>query len=188
MRHGQRLDDIEPDWRLTTDRPWDPPLSPQGLRQAREAAEILKRYKIDKLVSSPFVRCLQTAKELERELPNSPVAEIAFPFSEVLGKQFLTGRGELPAGPALGTIEEAHCRYAAALHAVAEEHAGKNVVIVTHGEAIGRSIMWLQPHAIVYQAAHCGFTLASRALDDDGQWGDWSLGDPEDMLGVLWTV
>ena len=51
--------------------------------QAREAAEILKRYKIDKLVSSPFVRCLQTAKELERELPNSPVAEIAFPFSEV---------------------------------------------------------------------------------------------------------
>ena len=34
MRHGQRLDDIEPDWRLTTDRPWDPPLSPEGLRQA----------------------------------------------------------------------------------------------------------------------------------------------------------
>lgn len=35
MRHGQRLDDIEPDWRHTTDRPWDPPLSPEGLRQAR---------------------------------------------------------------------------------------------------------------------------------------------------------
>ncbi len=111
MRHGQRLDDIEPDWRLTTDRPWDPPLSPEGLRQARSAyldcwlpshkpkfaakgcdtgclqaraaAGRLKQYNIDKLVTSPFVRCLQTAKELERELPGAPTAEIAYPFCEV---------------------------------------------------------------------------------------------------------
>ena len=40
MRHGQRLDDIEPDWRLTTDRPWDPPLSPEGLRQASFAEAV----------------------------------------------------------------------------------------------------------------------------------------------------
>ncbi|KAK9831037.1 hypothetical protein WJX74_000851 [Apatococcus lobatus] len=215
MRHGQRLDDIEPDWRVTTDRPWDPPLSPEGLRQARAAAEVLQKYEVDQLVSSPFVRCLQTTKELERDLHGCPAAEIAFPFCEVLGRQFLTGKADLPSGhpsewewPGLDeigwpvssvhglaewpdcpeSIEEAHRRYAAALHAVANGYEGKNVLIVTHGEAIGRSINWLQPHAIVYQAAHCGFTIACRQKGEDGQWGEWQLGDPEDMQGVLWTI
>ena len=44
---------------------------------------MLQKYNLNKLVSSPFVRCLQTAKELERELPGSPAAEIAYPFCEV---------------------------------------------------------------------------------------------------------
>lgn len=51
--------------------------------QARASAGLLSEYKIDKLISSPFVRCLQTAKELERELSGCPAAEIALPFCEV---------------------------------------------------------------------------------------------------------
>ncbi len=48
--------------------------------------------------------------------------------------------------------------------------------------------MWLQPHALVYQAAHCSFTIAMREQQDDGSWGEWHLGDPDDMHGVLYTT
>lgn len=38
------------------------------------------------------------------------------------------------------TCEEAHVRYTAALEAIADRHAGKHVLVVTHGEAVRRSV------------------------------------------------
>lgn len=35
MRHGERMDEIDVDWRETSKRPWDPPLSDKGLLQVR---------------------------------------------------------------------------------------------------------------------------------------------------------
>lgn len=62
MRHGHRLDEMEPEWSLLAPRPWDPPLSQHGSQQANEAAaSMLDSFKIDAVVSSPFLRCLHTA-------------------------------------------------------------------------------------------------------------------------------
>jgi broad specificity phosphatase PhoE len=37
-------------------------------------------------------------------------------------------------------MEAGHARYTAALEAIASRHAGRNVLVVTHGEAVRRSV------------------------------------------------
>ena len=66
-RHGNRLDFVNPDWFNTAERPYDPPLSEDGLIQAQELGQRLKSEKISHIFCSPFLRTLQTA---------APVAEI----------------------------------------------------------------------------------------------------------------
>jgi broad specificity phosphatase PhoE len=60
-RHGNRVDFVDPDWVNRTDRPYDPPLSEDGEEQARQLAERLTDEGIGRVVSSPFLRTLQTA-------------------------------------------------------------------------------------------------------------------------------
>lgn len=65
MRHGERLDNVDPHWRrhLGTSTPaqawWDPPLSAKGLQQAWDAGQQLRAQgvPIRRVYSSPFLRC-----------------------------------------------------------------------------------------------------------------------------------
>ena len=71
-RHGQRHDYEQKEhgvnWTATAERPWDPPLTPIGEQQgtllgagARAQAEKLVLPPITRVISSPFIRCLQTS-------------------------------------------------------------------------------------------------------------------------------
>jgi broad specificity phosphatase PhoE len=70
-RHANRLDFLYPEWFNTAERRYDPPLSPDGVIQAQALAQRLKREKIAHIFSSPFLRAIQTAKEVATvlELP-----------------------------------------------------------------------------------------------------------------------
>lgn len=65
MRHGERLDNVDPHWRrhLGPSTPaqawWDPPLSAKGLQQAWDAGQQLRAQgvPIRRVYSSPFLRC-----------------------------------------------------------------------------------------------------------------------------------
>ena len=61
VRHGERLDKIDPFFVTTSPRPFDPPLTDVGKVQAQKTGEILRREKIDAIFVSPFLRCVQTA-------------------------------------------------------------------------------------------------------------------------------
>jgi broad specificity phosphatase PhoE len=63
-RHGNRLDFVKPEWFNTAPRPYDPPLSEDGIIQARELGKRLKSEKIAHIFSSPFLRAIQTANEV----------------------------------------------------------------------------------------------------------------------------
>lgn len=75
-RHGNRLDFATPDWFLTAERPYDPPLydgediphQPNGFKQAKRLGERLKREKITHIFASPFLRTVQTANEVAEAL------------------------------------------------------------------------------------------------------------------------
>ena len=68
VRHGDRTDD-DKKWDKPILRPWDPEITPRGLRRAYETGLIIKEQAfIQRVVSSPFLRCLQTADEISKGL------------------------------------------------------------------------------------------------------------------------
>jgi broad specificity phosphatase PhoE len=71
-RHGNRLDFVHPEWFNTAERRYDPPLSEDGLIQAKELGERLKKEKIAHIFSSPFLRSIQTADRVAEAL-NLPI-------------------------------------------------------------------------------------------------------------------
>ena len=67
-RHGNRLDFVNPEWFNTARRRYDPPLSEDGLIQAQELGQRLKNQDISHIISSPFLRTIQTANEVAQVL------------------------------------------------------------------------------------------------------------------------
>lgn len=62
LRHGNREDLVHLDWAGSTARPLDPPLSADGVEQARRTGARLGSEGIAHIFTSPYVRCAQTAK------------------------------------------------------------------------------------------------------------------------------
>lgn len=60
-RHGNRQDFVDPTWHSTADEPYDPPLSSDGVEQARRLGQRLRAEGISAIVASPFLRTVQTA-------------------------------------------------------------------------------------------------------------------------------
>ena len=67
-RHGNRLDFVNPAWFNTAKRRYDPPLSEDGVVQAKHLAKRLKSSNIAHIFASPFLRTVQTASEVAHEL------------------------------------------------------------------------------------------------------------------------
>ena len=63
-RHGSRLDFVDPDWCRTATNPFDPPLSEDGVIQARELGKRLSSEGIARIFSSPFRRAVETAHQV----------------------------------------------------------------------------------------------------------------------------
>lgn len=60
-RHANRLDFVTPEWFTTAERPYDPPLSEDGLIQAQQLGQRLVGERIKHIFASPFLRTIQTA-------------------------------------------------------------------------------------------------------------------------------
>lgn len=69
-RHGERMDWIDKTWTTKAERPSDPPLSLYGQQQAKELGEYVAQIepRITHIYASPFLRTIQTALQIVREL------------------------------------------------------------------------------------------------------------------------
>jgi broad specificity phosphatase PhoE len=67
-RHGNRQDFVDPAWRESAARPFDPGLSPDGIVQAQRLARRLGRERITHLFASPFLRTVETAHQVAEVL------------------------------------------------------------------------------------------------------------------------
>ncbi len=67
-RHANRLDFVNPDWFLTAERRYDPPISDDGVIQAQQLAQRLKGESIAHIFASPFLRTVQTANQVAEVL------------------------------------------------------------------------------------------------------------------------
>ncbi|KAJ1654316.1 hypothetical protein IWQ61_005731 [Dispira simplex] len=84
VRHGERLDHVNPDWQYNSPAPHDPPLSDDGMKQAYTTGRFLYDLESEEgahmspgqsfepttylFYSSPFRRCMQTACHMIRGL------------------------------------------------------------------------------------------------------------------------
>lgn len=67
LRHGDRMDNFDPTWVKTAERPWDPPLIQNGFARAFLTGRTFRTrlpFPIHRVFVSPFLRCVQTASEV----------------------------------------------------------------------------------------------------------------------------
>ena len=98
-RHANRLDFVNPDWFLTAERRYDPPLSDDGMIQAQQLAKRLKGKKIAHIFASPFLRTIQTAHAIAEVLDLAIKLEIG--LSEWLNPAWMTEEPEKLSTPTL---------------------------------------------------------------------------------------
>lgn len=73
LRHGEREDYVDRNWlqKHPNLAPDDPPLAQKGHQQAKETAQRLANEQIDFIVSSPYLRCVETANYVAEMLNKS---------------------------------------------------------------------------------------------------------------------
>jgi broad specificity phosphatase PhoE len=101
-RHANRLDFVNPDWFLTAERRYDPPLSNDGMVQAQQLAKRLKKENITHIFASPFLRTVQTANAVA-EMLNLPI-KLEKGLSEWLNPAWMSEEPERLSTPALAKL------------------------------------------------------------------------------------
>lgn len=102
-RHGNRLDFVNPEWFNTAERPFDPPLSDDGVIQARQLGQRLGQENIAHIFASPFLRTVQTANQVAEALD--------LPIKVESGLSEWLNPGWMPSMPEKLSIEALHEQY-----------------------------------------------------------------------------
>ncbi|MEL6439246.1 MAG: histidine phosphatase family protein [Cyanobacteria bacterium J06621_8] len=193
-RHGNRLDFVNPEWFSTAVRPYDPPLSADGLVQAAELGQRLKSEDISHIVASPFLRTIQTANEVAKVL-NLPII-LEAGFSEWHNEAWMRETPEIHPQdflareyPAIDwsyqsckypqypeTREEVYQRTAATIKQLVTKFSS-SMLIVGHGASVFGAIKGLVPDAPEFKVSLCCLTKVVRVPDQTWQsefYGDTS--------------
>jgi len=158
IRHG------ETDWNLQHrfQGQIDVPLNATGRAQAQRLAAALAGEPFDLLLSSDLQRARQTAQPLERTpalqlLPHAALREQGFGVLEGLDVPTIKTRHPdlwaqwlhhdadyaLPAGE---SVRQFHARVLAEMRELAREHAGRTLLLVTHGGVL--DMLWRTAHGL----------------------------------------
>lgn len=161
MRHGIRIDAIVEGWEQEDgmDRPYDPPLGEyETVHKSADKMVEMMPHLVENctVVVSPFIRCLQTAAIMCRKLKINTM-QVDYDVGELTWKVASTKRDYVPltreemqawAGHQSATISAVHSRYRAGSTdddfrradeaLVRAQQLPGNVLVVTHGDIVGR--------------------------------------------------
>ncbi len=160
-RHANRLDFVNPDWFLTAERRYDPPLSDDGMEQAQQLAKRLQKEKISHIFTSPFLRTIQTANAVA-EVLDLPI-KLETGLSEWLNPAWMTEEPERLSVPALAelfpridvsytpriaaqypeTHEKVRARSGQTARCLATECYPQDILLVAHGASVLGAAMGL---------------------------------------------
>jgi broad specificity phosphatase PhoE len=160
-RHANRLDFVNPEWFLTAERRYDPPLSEDGFLQAQQLANRLKREKIDRIFASPFLRTVQTANAVA-EVLDLPI-KLETGLSEWLNPAWMAEEPKRLATEELAelfpridtsytpriaaiypeTHEQAQTRSGETARCLAAEFSSEDILLVGHGASVQGAAMGL---------------------------------------------
>lgn len=186
VRHGQRQDSVDPNWESNAQRVDDPPLTDLGRWAAWRVGRrfVESKTTIDAVYASPFLRTVETADEICRELGTEFMLEPGIgehrnpewfdgePETlppEQLAEQFGPLRLDhdpylVPAYPE--SHDEAMARVGETTRNLTKRTDG-TVLLVGHGLTIGGVVRELAGSVGPAEAPLCGLT---RLEYDTGQW------------------
>ncbi len=162
----------------------DVPLSQEGIRQALAVAEALKDERFDAVFASNAIRSIETARSIRAHHPDVPYAEIpdlverSKGIAEGLSRDEFRARwpdiqtewdNELDARPPEGeNFEDVHGRVAPIIDRHLQEHAGKTILYVLHGN-VNRVLLGMMlgvPHRLQSRIEQ-GYCAINVAVFDD---------------------
>ena len=153
-RHANRLDFVNPDWFLTAERRYDPPLSDDGMVQAQQLANRLKTEEIHHIFASPFLRTVQTASAIA-EVLDLPI-KLETGLGEWLNPKWMTEEPkrlsikeskelypyiDVSYTPQIAvnypeTRQQMRQRSAQTARCLASEYSPENILLVAHGASV----------------------------------------------------
>ncbi len=132
----------------------DIPLNDAGREQARMTGMLLTRRLISRVVASPLGRARETAEIIATQLglgdPELHDAFVERNYGAAEGLDFHEIDVRYPPGvdvPGRESREDVAARVIPALQALAAEHRGEAIVVVSHGGAIRAALMTAEPHS-----------------------------------------
>ncbi|WP_440711293.1 histidine phosphatase family protein [Herbiconiux sp. YIM B11900] len=173
VRHGQT------DWNFQKriQGSTDVPLNETGREQARETGRVLAERQWDGVVASPLGRARETAEiiaaelgldgvELVPELVERSYGEVEGLNAEQIAERF-PGH-PMNVVPGRERRSEVVARVLPALEALAEEHPGESLIVVSHGGVIGSLIRYVTDRALPQQGQMIPNGSAHDFVVDDG--------------------
>ncbi|KPB05955.1 histidine phosphatase family protein [Bacillus sp. CHD6a] len=133
-------------------QPPESPLTEKGMKQAQELAKYFSNLQIDRIITSPFLRAIQTIEPLAKK------SEINIEIDERLAERTLSS-GDLPdwLEKLEETYEDLELKFEGGessreameriVQVVEEAHEsdGETIIIVTHGNIMSLLIRYYQP-------------------------------------------
>ncbi|MBD2208908.1 histidine phosphatase family protein [Nostoc linckia FACHB-104] len=200
-RHANRLDFVNPDWFLTAERRYDPPLSDDGFIQAKQLANRLKKEKISHIFASPFLRTVQTANAVAQAL-DLPI-KLETGLSEWLNPAWMTEEPQRLSTPALAelfpridvsytpriaakypeTKEQVRVRSGQTARCLAVENYPQNILLVAHGASVLGAAMGLvgEIAQVEVKASLCSLV---KVVLQDSEWLLELKGDTSHLMEV----
>ncbi|KJE94406.1 hypothetical protein CAOG_05049 [Capsaspora owczarzaki ATCC 30864] len=196
VRHAERLDLVDATWIPAAARPWDPPVSEHGLRQARHTGSRLARYPVARVFTSPFLRCMQTAAEIvagmagDESLASQVLVNVEHGLAEFMCKAWFEAKPEMLSledmvaqVPTMNleyqsqmsffypeTIEMMSRRYQRCIrNIVALLGPDEHCVIVTHGYGVQFIVEDLDPSAVVMETPYSCISVVTEKPNAPGK-------------------
>lgn len=185
-RHANRQDFADPEWTASADRPHDPGLSPDGRKQAQHLARRLQEIEINHILSSPFLRTVETAHYVA-EWTDQPVflepglgewlnedwfetppevrtpATLADQFARVSRRHTACRRPSFPE-----TKHEALARLGATGKCLVDRYNDEPLLLVGHGITVQGVL-----HGLIGQTVPdrgCPLASLTKIVREDGEW------------------
>lgn len=197
MRHGERRDSLP-----NAVSEADPPLTENGKAEVQQAAQRIRDAigqivaKKLMIITSPFVRTMETTEELQKagigidrlcSTIDNTLCEVFGPLriksKEAPDVKRKDAVGSLPNWGE--SIQDATRRYCDSFLQNANTHSGEHLLLVTHGDALSAVMSFFYPLRVVYNTEFLSFIVMRRISGDrfvlHGHHGvEWLLDGDED--------
>lgn len=103
----------------------------------------------------------QVAPSVEKWFPDLPELEAVLPAGTIDH----SAEPLYPEVPKWGeSVWEARSRYASVIKALADKYPDENLLLVTHGEAVGASVSYFEVGVEIYEAEYCAYSVLARQV------------------------